>query len=129
MPRRPQSFRAAYRGFPGLCRYRGCHAGSLQVHHTPVYGGPPAPQPAPRLAIRLPGSTFAANILYMTSSIKLGRIFGIEIGLHYSWFLIALLITFSLASQFGETNPQWGPGIIWATAILTALLFFAALVE
>ena len=64
----------------------------------------------------------------MTSTFKLGRIFGIEIGLHYSWFLIALLITFSLASQFGETNPQWGPGMIWATAILTALFFFAALV-
>jgi len=26
------------------------------------------------------------------SQIKLGKIFGIEIGLHYSWFLIALLI-------------------------------------
>jgi Zn-dependent protease/CBS domain-containing protein len=64
----------------------------------------------------------------MTSTFKLGRIFGIEIGLHYSWFLIALLITFSLATQFGETNPQWGPSIIWTTAILTALFFFAALV-
>ena len=32
----------------------------------------------------------------MQAQIKLGRIFGIEIGLHYSWFIIALLITLSL---------------------------------
>jgi hypothetical protein len=36
----------------------------------------------------------------LRSQIKLGRIFGIEIGLHYSWFLIALLIVFSLSSNF-----------------------------
>ncbi len=36
----------------------------------------------------------------MRSSIRLGKLFGIEIGLHYSWFLIALLITMSLGSQF-----------------------------
>ena len=28
----------------------------------------------------------------MRSQIKLGRVFGIQIGLHYSWFVIALLI-------------------------------------
>ncbi len=31
----------------------------------------------------------------MRSSIRLGRLFGIEIGLHYSRFLIALLIVMS----------------------------------
>ena len=42
----------------------------------------------------------------MRSQIKLGRIFGIEIGLHYSWFFIALLIVFSLFRQFhvGQTR-------------------------
>lgn len=40
----------------------------------------------------------------MKAQIKLGRIFGVEIGLHYSWFIIALLITLSLASQFSLTN-------------------------
>jgi len=29
----------------------------------------------------------------MRSNIKLGRISGIEIGLHYSWFIIAALIS------------------------------------
>jgi Zn-dependent protease/predicted transcriptional regulator len=63
----------------------------------------------------------------MKSSIPLGRLFGIEVGLHYSWFLIALLITMSLSAQFQESHAEWGPGVIWTTALLTALLFFAAL--
>ena len=64
----------------------------------------------------------------MKAHIRLGRIFGIEIGLHLSWFIIALLITLSLSSQFHELNPDWGEGTIWATAISTALLFFVTIV-
>src|SRR5450755_1951240 len=63
----------------------------------------------------------------MKSSIRLGRLFGIEIGLHFSWFLIALMITMSLSAQFQGTHAEWGPGVIWTTALLTALLFFATL--
>ena len=63
----------------------------------------------------------------MRASIKLGRLFGIEVGLHYSWFLIALLITLSLTEQFHHSHEEWGPGTIWATSVLTALFFFAAL--
>ena len=64
----------------------------------------------------------------MQAHIKLGRIFGVQVGLHYSWLLITLLVTLSLAGQFGAMNPQWGAGVIWATAIVTGLLFFAAIV-
>jgi Zn-dependent protease/predicted transcriptional regulator len=64
----------------------------------------------------------------MKSHIKLGRIFGIEIGLHFSWFIIALLITLSLANQFRALNSHWGEGVIWATAIGTSLLFFVAII-
>ena len=28
----------------------------------------------------------------MQAQVKLGRIFGIEIGLHYSWFIVAQLL-------------------------------------
>jgi len=62
------------------------------------------------------------------AQIKLGRIFGIEIGLHYSWFIIALLITLSLAAHFRQHNPEWGDSLSWGLAIITALLFFAAIV-
>jgi Zn-dependent protease len=60
--------------------------------------------------------------------LKLGRIFGVEIGLHYSWLIIVLLIAFSLAGHFGAAHPDWGRGVIWSMAIITALLFFAAVV-
>ena len=64
----------------------------------------------------------------MKAQIKLFRIFGIQIGLHYSWLLIAVLIVLSLVGQFAATNPQWGANIIWGVSILTALLFFATIV-
>ena len=64
----------------------------------------------------------------MRAQIKLGRIFGVEIGLHYSWFIIALLITFSLAGHFQTNNPGWSDGLRWGVAIVTALLFFVSIV-
>src|SRR6266850_3806896 len=64
----------------------------------------------------------------MKAQIKLGRIAGVEIGLHYSWFIIALLITLSLVGQFHTLNPEWGEGVIWTTAIATSLFFFASIV-
>ena len=64
----------------------------------------------------------------MKAQIKLGRIFGVEIGLHYSWFLIALLITLSLAEQFKLSNPDWSGQLRWGLSIVTAVLFFAAIV-
>src|ERR1017187_7610005 len=63
----------------------------------------------------------------MRSQIKLGRIFGIGIGLHYSWFLIAFLIVVSLAAQFHTTNPEWGEVTIFALALTTGVLFFFSL--
>jgi Zn-dependent protease/predicted transcriptional regulator len=63
----------------------------------------------------------------MRSSIRFGKLFGIEIGLHYSWFLIALLITMSLGSQFQQSHPEWGSRVIWALSLLTAILFFVTL--
>src|SRR5213593_2750724 len=64
----------------------------------------------------------------MQAQIRLGRIFGIEIGLHYSWLIIAVLIATSLAGHFGEAHPNWDGNTIWTTAIVTALLFFAAII-
>jgi Zn-dependent protease/CBS domain-containing protein len=63
----------------------------------------------------------------MRSNVKLGTISGIEIGLHYSWFIIAALIAFSLAEHFRQVNPGLGPGQIWIAALVTAALFFATL--
>ncbi len=63
----------------------------------------------------------------MKSQIKLGTVFGVELGLHYSWLVIALLITFSLAAQFHAVNHDWSDAVVWSTAIITGVLFFACL--
>ncbi len=63
----------------------------------------------------------------MHSNIKLGRIHGIEIGLHYSWFIIAALIVFSLGEHFRQVNPNWATSQIWTAAVITAVLFFVTL--
>jgi Zn-dependent protease/CBS domain-containing protein len=63
----------------------------------------------------------------MPAQLKLGRLFGVNIGLHYSWFFIALLIVSSLGSHFSSNHPEWGSGVIWTLAVLTGLLFFVAL--
>lgn len=63
----------------------------------------------------------------MRSHIKLGRIGGIEIGLHYSWLIIAVLIAFSLAAHFHQVRPEWTTAVVWAAALITSMLFFAAL--
>ncbi|MCI0415031.1 site-2 protease family protein [bacterium] len=63
----------------------------------------------------------------MRAQIKLGRIFGVQIGLHYSWFFIAYLITLSLSAQFRNTNPEWGTSTIWTLAVAAGLLFFIAI--
>lgn len=63
----------------------------------------------------------------LKSQIKLGQVFGIKIGLHYSWFLIALLIVLSLSSDFHASHPQWSSNLVLGLAILTAVLFFVSL--
>lgn len=63
----------------------------------------------------------------MRSQLKLGRVFGVELGLHFSWIFIALLITFSLAAHFHQVNRSWSEPTVWGAAILTGLLFFVFL--
>ena len=63
----------------------------------------------------------------MQAQVKLGRVAGISIGLHYSWFIIALLIALSLAEHFHTVNPRWSNPMVWSAAVLTSVLFFLTL--
>jgi Zn-dependent protease/predicted transcriptional regulator len=60
------------------------------------------------------------------SGIKIGRVFGIPIFVHLSWFLIFALITYSIAEEFGVGNPQWSNRQLWSLGLLTSLLFFGS---
>lgn len=64
----------------------------------------------------------------MQPSVKLGRVAGIDIGLHYTWLLIAVLIAGSFAGYFSEMNPEWKTRVTWSAAILISLLFFGSIV-
>jgi Zn-dependent protease/predicted transcriptional regulator len=63
----------------------------------------------------------------MKAQIKLGRINGIAIGLHYSWFIIAFLIALSLVGHFRQVMPNLGDVAVYSAAIITAVLFFVTL--
>jgi Zn-dependent protease/CBS domain-containing protein len=63
----------------------------------------------------------------LKSQIRLGRIRGVELGLHYSWLIIAVLIVISLGARFRYTNPGWSTATVWITAVATGFLFFACL--
>jgi Zn-dependent protease/predicted transcriptional regulator len=63
----------------------------------------------------------------MESNIKLGKLFGIEIGISYSWFIIFFLITSSLWSQFASEHPGWPTPWHVALALATSVLFFLSL--
>ena len=63
----------------------------------------------------------------MRGSFRLGRLFGIEIGVHYTWFLAFLLISFSLAQRFfPQQYPGWDLATYWITGIIAALLLFVS---
>ena len=63
----------------------------------------------------------------MRSQVKLVRLFGVELGLHYSWIIIAVLIVFSLGNHFHAIHPRWSSGLVWGISIITGVLFFVFL--
>jgi Zn-dependent protease/predicted transcriptional regulator len=56
--------------------------------------------------------------------IRVGRIAGIEIGIHYTWLLIAVLITGSFIGYLSDTHRLWPARTIWSAAIVISALFF-----
>ena len=60
--------------------------------------------------------------------IPIGRIFGISIRLHYSWFVIFVLMIWGLSRDyFPSAYPEWGTAVSISAGIFTSLLFFASL--
>ena len=65
----------------------------------------------------------------MGGAFTLGRIFGIQFRLHYTWFVIFVLITVSLSWQyFPFSYPEWDTLTYWVTGIFTSILFFISVV-
>lgn len=65
----------------------------------------------------------------MSSSLRLGKLFGIPFGINYSWFIIFAIVTASLAlGYFPSEYRHWSPLQSWVVGIATSLLFFASVV-
>jgi len=65
--------------------------------------------------------------LTMNSHVKLGRVYGVPVGLHWSWFLLFILLTWSLANGlFALQLPGYPAALHWGLAAITAILLFAS---
>ena len=62
----------------------------------------------------------------MKGSLRLGHIAGIEIGIHYTWLLAFILITWSLAQHVFPQAYLGTPASYWITGVLAALLLFVS---
>ena len=64
----------------------------------------------------------------MNGSLRIARIFGIPIEIHYTWLIVFGLIAWSLAvGYFPRVGPDLGTATIIILAVTATLLFFAAL--
>ncbi len=55
---------------------------------------------------------------------RLGRVFGIEIHVNWSWLFIFGLVSWSLSLTFGQIHHEWSLNMRWGMAMLAAFLFF-----
>ena len=62
----------------------------------------------------------------MNPSLRLGKIFGIPIGINYSWFLIFLLVAISLAYQLEKSHPTWSSAEQWTLGTAGSILLFCS---
>ncbi len=60
----------------------------------------------------------------MDKGLQIGKIFGINIKIDWSWLLIFFLVTWNLVSVFGQIHPAWNFGLQTGIALLASLLFF-----
>jgi len=63
----------------------------------------------------------------MPNGFRIGRLFGIDIHIDWSWLFIFLLVTGNLAmGVFPVWHPQWTVAMNWLVASAASLLFFAS---
>jgi Zn-dependent protease/CBS domain-containing protein len=64
----------------------------------------------------------------VTSSIRLGRLFGIEVGANWSLIFIFALVTWTLATDVLAIDaPGYAPAVYWVLAAVGAILFYVSL--
>ena len=65
----------------------------------------------------------------MRKGIRLGTIFGVAFTLDYSWLVVFILGTWSLARHYlPETHPGWSLSTYWVLGTIISVLFFTSVV-
>jgi Zn-dependent protease/CBS domain-containing protein len=60
--------------------------------------------------------------------VSLGRIFGIQVGVNWTWLAVVALISWSLATAvLPDQNPGLSRGTYWTMGVVAALLFFLSI--
>ena len=63
----------------------------------------------------------------MPHSLRLGKIAGIDIYINFSWLIILVFLTVSLATGwFSQLYPHWSPPTYWIVSFIAALLLFVS---
>ncbi len=63
----------------------------------------------------------------MPGSLRLGKLAGIDIYVHFSWLIIVVLLTVSLATGwFSQLYPGWATFTYWLVGLISALLLFVS---
>ncbi|MBI4203247.1 MAG: site-2 protease family protein [Chloroflexi bacterium] len=63
----------------------------------------------------------------MKATFRLGRIAGLEIGIHYTWLLAFALITWTLAEGFYPSSfPGWSKATYWGLGAVSSIFLFAS---
>jgi Zn-dependent protease/CBS domain-containing protein len=61
------------------------------------------------------------------SGFRLGKLFGIEVTVDWSWLFIFTLVTWNLAGLvFPSAHPEWSRGLNWTLALIASFLFFGS---
>jgi Zn-dependent protease len=61
-----------------------------------------------------------------TNTFRLGSIFGVTIAVHFTWFVIFGLITFSMAGTFAASFPGLPQAAHLLIGLVASLLFFGS---
>ncbi len=66
-------------------------------------------------------------IICVVLSLKIGRIIGVEIYLHYTWLIIFMLFSFTLSQNFmPELYPEASSTVYWIAGVSATILLFAS---
>ncbi len=63
----------------------------------------------------------------MRTGFSIGKIFGINIRIDWSWIFIFVLVTWNLGFVFGQTHAEWNQALTWGTAVIASIVFFISI--